>query len=670
MSFRSIIVAIMATLLVTKSAVVTWVIFNATNSAVQELALGQINASLDSVAEQIESLFEPCERILLSLTKNFRSGNIPLNDPKEMATQFGTLLAFEKGITWINFGFADGSFAGAQSKNGKISISVSNTKDGKAESWDINPTGSVENGRLEKTFEGFDARTRPWFQAAQAKSGLAWTKPYDFVGGGRGISCSLTYRDQEQRLIGVLVIDFSLEEITNYLMELQQKSTCEAIVFLENGQLLAPQKTKHAQSLVSEVLSLLADEQKKDDLFNGSGRIVEEFSSDGQSLIIGLRLTQVAGGVKCLSTVVFNRHKTFGSVEKSLRSSAILSVVALVITLIVATMVAKRVSSPLQSLTSEVARIGRFEIDSIQLPQSFIREIQVLSESIGRMRDSLKSFSKYVPIHIVRDLVKTGGVASLGGEKRLITVLFCDIEGFTGYAEKVTPEKAVDTLTGYFEVFGEAIQNEDGVIDKFLGDGLMALFNAPAPLALHARAACRTAIAAQRQLLQHANQGWSLKVRIGLHTSEALVGNVGTAQRFSYTAIGDGVNLCSRLEGLNKIYGTRIIASSDTMDASGCTDFAWRKLDRVAVVGRTEPLEIYELLGMKEEIPKELIQIAETYTQALEHYFRRDFQQALELLKGISEFDSPSRFLFKRIAELEMKDLDSSWDGVFKATSK
>ena len=669
MSFRSIIIAIIVTLLVTKSAVVTWVIFRSTNSVVQELALGQINASLDSVAEQIISLFEPCERILYSLSNDFRSGNVPLDDPKELATDLATLLAFEKGITWINFGYADGSFAGAQSKDGRISISISNTGDGKAESWDIT-NGSLENERPQKTFEGFDARTRPWFQAAEAKSGPVWTKPYDFVGGGRGISCSLAYRDHEKRLIGVLVIDFSLGEITKYLTDLENNSTCEAIVFLEDGQLLAPQKTKHAQSLVSEVMSLLADDEKKDDLFKDGGRVVNEFSSDGQRLIIGLRPIKIAGGVKCLSSVVFNRQKTFGSVEKSLREAAILSVVALVISLIVATMVAKRVSTPLQSLTNEVARIGRFELDSIQLPKSYIREIRVLSESIARMRDSLKSFSKYVPIHIVRDLVKTGGVASIGGERRLISVLFCDIEGFTSYAEKVTPEKAVDTLTGYFAVFGEAIHQEDGVIDKFLGDGLMALFNAPAPLALHARAACRTAIEAQQQLLQRGGHEWSLRVRIGIHTSEALVGNVGTAERFSYTAIGDGVNLCSRLEGLNKIYGTRIIASSDTMNAAGSTDFVWRKLDRVAVVGRTEPLEIYELLGLKKDVPSEVIKIAENYMQALDHYFRRDFEGALSLLTEISESDSPSSVLLKRISELQNLPLGNSWNGVFQATSK
>jgi len=130
------------------------------------------------------------------------------------------------------------------------------------------------------------------------------------------------------------------------------------------------------------------------------------------------------------------------------------------------------------------------------------------------------------------------------------------------------------------------------------------------------------------------------------------------------------VNLCSRLEGLNKIYGTSIITSSDTATAAGDADFVWRKLDRVAVVGRSEPLEIYELLDLKNDVSAELLRIAETYPQALAAYFARDFEKARTLLEKISEIDAPSRILLNRISELEMKDLDSSWDGVFKATSK
>jgi adenylate cyclase len=124
------------------------------------------------------------------------------------------------------------------------------------------------------------------------------------------------------------------------------------------------------------------------------------------------------------------------------------------------------------------------------------------------------------------------------------------------------------------------------------------------------------------------------------------------------------------LEGLNKIYGTRIIASSDTMNAAGSTDFVWRKLDRVAVVGRNEPLEIYELLGLTKELPEEVLKVAENYMQALEHYFRRDFEGALALLAKNSESDSPSSVLLKRITELQNLPLGDSWNGVFKATSK
>jgi len=670
MSFRALLIAILVALLIGSTAVITRVLFKATDSAVHELATGQINASLDSVSGQIQNLFDPCERILVSLTDNFRSKNVPIDDTKELARELATLLAFEKGITWINFGFADGSFAGAECRSGGISVHIANPANASALSWDFNPNGSLENERRNAKFEDFNATARPWFQAALSKNSPVWTKPYDFAGGGRGVSCSIAYRDQEQKLIGVLAIDFSLEEITKYLHAMNRDLKCKALVFLKDGQLLAPVEARHTEALVPEVQSLLSDAQTENDLFKLGRRVVSEFSSGGKNLIVGLRCTKIAGGVECLGAVVFNRQETFGSIEQSLRQSWALAASALIVSLIVATFLAKRVSTPLQILTQEVARIGRFEMDSVRLPDSLIQEIRVLSESIGRMRDSLKSFSKYVPVHIVRDLVQAGGEASLGGGKRVITVLFCDIEGFTGYSEKVSCEKAVETLTGYLEILGEAIHRNDGVIDKFLGDGLMALFNAPAPLAPHARSACLSAVEAQQRLLEKAKQGWTLKVRIGLHTNEALVGNVGTPERFSYTAIGDGVNLCSRLEGLNKIYGTRIIASSDTAKAAGDEEFVWRKLDRVAVVGRVEPLEIHELVGLRTEVSEELVSLAGTYTRALEQYFQRNFAAAKALLAGIAEKDAASHVLLKRIREMEALPESEPWDGVFKATSK
>ena len=158
--------------------------------------------------------------------------------------------------------------------------------------------------------------------------------------------------------------------------------------------------------------------------------------------------------------------------------------------------------------------------------------------------------------------------------------------------------------------------------------------------------------------------------RVGLHTCEAVVGNIGTAERFSYTAIGDGVNLCSRLEGLNKIYGTWIIASSATASAASGAGFLWRLLDQVAVVGRDEPLEILELMGYAAEATSEQLRIAEIYPRALQFYFSREFEKAAELFDSLRSIDPPSRAMLQRIQSLQMIPPDAGWDGVFKPMTK
>ena len=160
------------------------------------------------------------------------------------------------------------------------------------------------------------------------------------------------------------------------------------------------------------------------------------------------------------------------------------------------------------------------------------------------------------------------------------------------------------------------------------------------------------------------------KVRVGLHTCEALVGNVGTSERFSYTAIGDGVNLCSRLEGLNKIYGTWIIASSSIANAASGAGFLWRLLDRVAVVGREEPLEISELMGFGSEATADQRRISEIYPEALQFYFRREFEKASSLFQTLSSIDTPSQVILQRIASLQVIPPDAGWNGVFKPSVK
>jgi hypothetical protein len=198
----------------------------------------------------------------------------------------------------------------------------------------------------------------------------------------------------------------------------------------------------------------------------------------------------------------------------------------------------------------------------------------------------------------------------------------------------------------------------------------MALFNAPSRIEAHAAAACRAALEALGGLNQGVEGDYVPRVRVGLHTGEALVGNVGTAERFSYTAIGDCVNLASRLEGLNKVYGTAVMASDAVRRAAGDGEFVWRALDRVAVVGRKEPLEVFELVGLSGQVDAEREKRISIYETALQFYFEGRFAEACAALNEITAEDSAARVMASRASELATHPPVGSWDGVFRATLK
>ena len=197
---------------------------------------------------------------------------------------------------------------------------------------------------------------------------------------------------------------------------------------------------------------------------------------------------------------------------------------------------------------------------------------------------------------------------------------------------------------------------------------MMAVFNAPARIADPAAAASRAALGGIAAMQARASR---FAVRIGLHCGECLIGNVGTATRFTYTAIGDCVNLASRLEGLNKTYGTQIIASSTFQQAAGDAEFLWRRLDRVAVAGRAAPLDVFELVGLRAAVSEEALRVAESYTAAFEAFLRREFAEASRLLKQpFLSADKPSQVLRARIEQETSSPTETGWEGVNRFEEK
>ena len=214
-----------------------------------------------------------------------------------------------------------------------------------------------------------------------------------------------------------------------------------------------------------------------------------------------------------------------------------------------------------------------------------------------RARQTRAMFAQYVPPEVVERLIAQPELLRLGGEAREVTLMFTDLASFTTLSEKLSAEQTVDVLTGYFNAMTPLIHATGGTVDKFIGDAVMAFWGAPLPDDLHAEHAVRAAIAMQQAMEPlvadlHARGLPSIHMRIGLHTGRVVVGNVGSEQRFSYTAIGDAVNLAARLEGANKAFGTGILLSGATAERLPA-DMALRALDDVIVKGKTEPVRVY-----------------------------------------------------------------------------
>lgn len=285
-------------------------------------------------------------------------------------------------------------------------------------------------------------------------------------------------------------------------------------------------------------------------------------------------------------------------------------------------------------------------------------------------RSLKKAFSSYVSPDLVKQIEKNPDKLVLGGEQRKITILFSDIRGFTSIAEGLSPQGLVRLLNEYLSPMTRIVLEEKGTLDKFIGDAVMAIFNAPLDLHNHPEAACRAALRMIKGLAT-LNEGFSsrgmdsIDIGIGINTGPAVVGNMGADIRFDYTAIGDSVNLASRLEGLNKQYGTHILVSEDSRRETSGADFIFREIDRVRVKGKQLPVVIFELMTTNTGLLPE-------FEQALVLYRSAAFGKALTVFSAVADKydDGPARLYAERCREYLQNPPPSEWDGVYTAKTK
>ncbi len=301
-------------------------------------------------------------------------------------------------------------------------------------------------------------------------------------------------------------------------------------------------------------------------------------------------------------------------------------------------------------------------------------ERRIISER--ERREVRQAFSRYVSPSVVESILQDSSRLKLGGERRRMTVLFSDIRGFTTISEGLNPEQLVDVLNIYLDRMTGIVFQYDGVLDKYIGDAVMAFWNAPFDQPDHAYRGLCTALDMRDALVEMnaANAFGDLELHIGLgvNTGEMVVGNVGGSTRFDYTVIGDNVNLGSRLEGITKEYGAAIITSAGTA-AEVHEKILLRRLDKVAVKGKKEPVEIYECLERMEHATNAQHRLVADFEHALELYFQRSFEEAADqcdfILKQFPN-DGPTKVLQERAKHFEHEPPPEGWIGTWVFTKK
>ncbi len=371
--------------------------------------------------------------------------------------------------------------------------------------------------------------------------------------------------------------------------------------------------------------------------------------------------------------VVVPEEDFTGDLERKKNLLLSFGVLILLCGILIASIVSKLITTRIKMLVEETKRIKNFNFEGKKV-KSHIKEVYLLSNAIHSMKMNLRSFKKYVPANLVQQLIKSGLDIHLGGDVRILSIMFSDIKNFTTISETLSPDQLMLDLSEYLDNLSTIITSKQGTIDKFIGDSIMAFWSAPLTDLEHCKHACQTALLC-RDKIKELNQKWMQQgkeafiTRFGVHTGEVIVGNIGSSDRMNYTAIGDSINLTSRLEGLNKTYDTSIMVSEKVVEQVK-DSFVFRKIDVTTIKGKTGGHTVYELLAEKvSELPFDFKAYQTYFEQGFAAYQHQDWNEAIESFKKalkIHKEDEVAKVFILRCRQFKKKPPSKDWDGVWR----
>ncbi|GAB4271407.1 MAG: adenylate/guanylate cyclase domain-containing protein [Candidatus Rifleibacteriota bacterium] len=642
----------------------------------------------ETVIRQTINHLEPARKTGYLLRRMIERGATFSSSPDLVETISLETLDIYPQFSAVYLGDENGNFIMARRlENGNFSTKiVSRTAD---------PVGVIE---VERTHDGlivatstssilnYDPRERPWYVLAKSEGKVVWSREYRlFTDQVPGITSAHPVYDADGNFVGAVGIDFRLGELSEFLKSLKIGDSGIAFILDSEGNILAyPEKASvldHGKlaprsptlenmktGWVKEALDTFLETRERK--FNIVYR--------GEKYIASFRPFPEKYGRNWDLGIIVPEDDFIGPIARTHETTLLFSFWLLIIGGFLTSALARELTEPIKSLTYEADRIKSLDFEGEINIRSPITEIQRMGETMNSMKKALNAFKKYVPSEIVQSLVSTHDEAKLDAHSQEITIMFTDIYDFSSITENVPPAELMDQLSVYFDEIGLIIHRHGGTIDKYIGDSVMAFWGAPTEDELQASHACSAALEIIK-VVDKLNQKWQeqgraiLKTRIGINKGISLVGNFGSSDRFNYTAIGDCVNLASRLEALNKIYLSRIIVSESVFKGAG-EEFIFRPLDLVAVKGKENSVKIFQLLGLTtEEDADKNKRIALKTDQALKKYLERDWPGAYEEFQSLlEEFgdDFIAEMYMNRCRELGDNPPGKDWDGVFRVHFK
>ena len=528
----------------------------------------------------------------------------------------------------------------------------------------------------------YDPRTRPWYLQAKKEKKTTWTDIYLFASRpGEGLTVSSPVF-KNGTFFGAFGIDIVLTDLSKFIKKIQ-KITPNSYLFIVNkeGKLIASSGVSSFTDLTSDrklnspdsdlmtLIEQTLNEYKQKDV---KKLLTFSYPYKNQTYMVTYVPSIIFATHGWLVGVITPQIDFISNLKKMHVTTIYISLGILILGIILISSLVSHIVTPLKKLVTETENIKHFSLDNKVVINSKIKEVIQLRNAIESMKLGLKLFQKYIPKILVRQLIESGEDVRTGGSRKTLAVLFSDIENFTTIVEKMEPNELMRQVGEYLEELSQIIIAEKGTIDKYIGDSIMAFWGAPLPNKHPSHHAAKAALRCQKKL-DELNKTWEQRgskafiTRMGIHKGEAIVGNLGSSERLNYTAIGDTINIASRLENINKNYRTKIIVS-DTVYEEIKDQFFLRMIDYVIVKGRTQSFYIYELLTDDvKSLEFDLTAYNSAFEQGFLIYTQQEWDEAMKHFQKCLELypaDTIAPIFIERCQQFKSNPPEPDWVGV------